>query len=243
MTCTFKKCHSDLKAGSATGGLHPQRPTSMEARDAARGRNLLLQDELALLQEAFSGNETKVRQLVACGADLTITDRDGLTPLHYAAYGGHAAVVVQLLAAGVSADAENKFGMTPLHYAALHSRAAVAEQLLAAGAAVDAKDEDGRTPLYRAAMRGCAAVGEKLLAAGADGAAAADNGSTPRFVAQGAVLAMLVAAQEEAQRSRSIAFAMGLQERLGAASVVRGLDPELLRMVVERVYPPVDDVL
>ena len=27
------------------------------------------------------------------------------------------------------------------------------------------------------------------------------------------------------------------------ASVVRGLDPELLRMVVELVYPPVDNVL
>ena len=36
---------------------------------------------------------------------------------------------------------------------------------------------------------------------------------------------------------------MGLQERLGAASEVRVLDPDLLRMVVELVYPPVDNVL
>ena len=87
---------------------------------------------------------------------------------------------------------------------------------------------------------------EQLLAAGADGAAAANNGSTPRSIAQGRggeVLAMFVAAEEEAQRLRSIAFAMGLQERLGAASVVRGLDPELLHMVVELVFPPVDNVL
>ena len=42
---------------------------------------------------------------------------------------------------------------------------------------------------------------------------------------------------------RSIAFAMGSQERLGAASVVQGLDLDLLRMVVERVFPPVDNVL
>ena len=42
---------------------------------------------------------------------------------------------------------------------------------------------------------------------------------------------------------RSIAFAMGSQERLGAASVVQGLDLDLLRMVVELVYPPMDNVL
>ena len=85
---------------------------------------------------------------------------------------------------------------------------------------------------------------EQLLAAGADWAAAAHDGSTPRSIAQGArVRAMLVAAEEEAQRLRSTAFAMGLQERLGAASVVLGLEPELLRMVVELVYPPVDNIL
>jgi len=84
---------------------------------------------------------------------------------------------------------------------------------------------------------------KQLMAAGADAAAAANDGSTPRSVAQGVVLAMFVAAEEEARRLRSIAFAMGLQERLGAASVVRGLDPELLRMVVELVYPPVVNVL
>ena len=76
-------------------------------------------------------------------------------------------------------------------------------------------------------------MAEQLLAAGADGDAAANNGSTPRSIAQGAVLAMIVATE----RLRSIAFAMGLQERLGAASVVLGLEPELLRMVVELVYP------
>ena len=100
---------------------------------------------------------------------------------------------------------------------------------------------------------------EQLLAAGANGAEAADDGSTPRSIAQDdEVLAMFV----PAQRLRSLAFAMGLQERLGAASVVRGLDPELLRMLVELVddvpeaegeispessfevgYPPVDNGL
>ena len=103
----------------------------------------------------------------------------------------------------------------------------------------------GFTPLHYAARMGSPAVVEvveQLLAAGADGAAAANNGSTPRSIAQGAVQRMFVAAEAEAQRLRSTAFAMGLQERPGAASVVQGLDPELLRIVVELVYPPVDNV-
>ena len=100
--------------------------------------------------------------------------------------------------------------------------------------------QSGWTPLHFAARSGRAAVVKQLLAAGADGAAAADDGSTPKSIAHGdGTLAMFVAAEQ----LRSIAFAMGLQERLGAASVVRRLDPDLLHMVVELVHPPVDNVL
>ena len=68
--------------------------------------------------------------------------------------------------------------------------------------------QGGDTPLHLAARRGHAAVVEQLLAAGADGAAAAVDGSTPRYRG-GGVLAMFMAAEEEAPRLRSIAFAMG----------------------------------
>jgi len=37
------------------------------------------------------------------------------------------------------------------------------------------------------------------------------------------------------ERARCIAFAMGLRERLGAASLVRALDPEVVRMVLDQV--------
>ena len=88
---------------------------------------------------------------------------------------------------------------------------------------------------------------EQLLAAGADVTAASNDGSTPSSIANDygeyGVVAMLAAAKKRVQRMRSIAFAMGLQDRLGGASVVRGFDPEVLRMVIEFVYPPVDNVL
>ena len=103
--------------------------------------------------------------------------------------------------------------------------------------------QNGFAPLHLAAHGGYAAVVEQLLAAGAAGAAAANHGTTPKDLAEdrgGECLAMFVAAEEKVH---SIAFAMGLQERLGAVSVVRGLDPDLLRMVVELAYPPVDNVL
>ena len=37
------------------------------------------------------------------------------------------------------------------------------------------------------------------------------------------------------ERARCIAFAMGLRERLGAGSLVRALDPEVVRMVLDLV--------
>ena len=39
----------------------------------------------------------------------------------------------------------------------------------------------------------------------------------------------------ETKRAQCIAFAMGLRERLGAGSLVRALDPEVVRMVLDQV--------
>ena len=46
------------------------------------------------------------------------------------------------------------------------------------------------------------------------------------------VLSLLRAVATE--RARCIAFAMGLRERLGAGSLVRALDPEVVRMVLDK---------
>jgi hypothetical protein len=46
---------------------------------------------------------------------------------------------------------------------------------------------------------------------------------------------MVVLRAVATERARGIAFAMGLRERLGAGSPVRALDPEVVRMVLDRV--------
>ena len=53
------------------------------------------------------------------------------------------------------------------------------------------------------------------------------------------VLKLLRAAAMEraraTKRAQCIAFAMGQRERLGAGSLVRALDPEMVRMVLDQV--------
>ena len=47
------------------------------------------------------------------------------------------------------------------------------------------------------------------------------------------VAALLLAVATE--RARGIAFAMGLEERLGAGSLVSALEPDVVRMVLDHV--------
>ncbi|KAL8367273.1 hypothetical protein RB599_010322 [Gaeumannomyces hyphopodioides] len=102
------------------------------------------------------------------GTEIDIRDREGRTPLWWAARNGHEAVVKQLLATG-KVDVESKDGMwgrTPLSWAALHGHEAVVKLLLATRKVdVDSKDGvRGQTPLSLAAENGHEVVVELLLA-------------------------------------------------------------------------------
>ena len=89
------------------------------------------------------------RALLDAGADWSLADRDGFTPLHAAAYGGRAAAVAALVGAGAPVDGAAADGNTPLHRACW-----------------------GET-------RGHAEAARALLERGADGARAAPGGLTP----------------------------------------------------------------
>ena len=97
------------------------------------------------------GNIEAVKQFLADGADVNVKDKDGGTPLSYAAFHGQTEIVELLIAKGADVNAKNKYGVTPLHFAAGYGRKETVELLIAKGADVNAKvvsgPKQGLTPL------------------------------------------------------------------------------------------------
>ena len=89
--------------------------------------------------------------LLARGADPTLANGYGCTPLMFACIGGHIGVVRSLLTDGRSPiNAENHWGRTAIFYAAGNGHAEVVRLLLRAGADPTISDEDGDTALSTA---------------------------------------------------------------------------------------------
>ena len=90
-------------------------------------------------------------------ADLGVRDREGRTPLHYAAtYTQDPEVIRLLVRLGADVNARDRKGRTPLHEAVgrLDPRAEIIRALVQAGADVNARDEEGQTPLHLAVLMG-----------------------------------------------------------------------------------------
>ena len=85
--------------------------------------------------------------LLSHRADVSRTDNDGYTPLHWAAACGAAELVTRLLSAGAPITARSNAGETPLHRASRLGRVDVALRLLAAGAPPGAVNQQRHTPL------------------------------------------------------------------------------------------------
>ena len=92
-----------------------------------------------------------VRLLLARGADPTLADGEGCTPLMEACIGGHIGVVRSLLTDGRSPiNADDRCGWTALFYAAGYGHAEVVRLLLRAGADPTISDQEGDTALSTA---------------------------------------------------------------------------------------------
>ena len=106
---------------------------------------------------------------MASGADLSISTKEGGTPLHTAAEQGRVACLQLLLDAGANAcSLTHPDRISALHLAAQGGHYTCLEMLLSAGAEVDAKTKtSGITPLSLACT-GNAKCCELLLARGAD---------------------------------------------------------------------------
>lgn len=120
--------------------------------------------ETPLMMAALRGRMEWCRRLVARGAKL---DRDGWTPLHYAAAGPNGALVGWLLDQRAPREALSPNGTTPLMMAAGYGSEAGADELLERGA-----DARLRNQKDMSAADFARAVGRDSLAAKLDRAAA-----------------------------------------------------------------------
>jgi len=106
-------------------------------------------------------NTEAVELLVNKGADVTLTDEEGYTPLHYAQLPESVKILVDK---GADVNARAKNGNTPLHMVPVVDTAQI---LISHGADVNAKNNDGETPLDLAIRDGYKELVELLSKHGA----------------------------------------------------------------------------
>ena len=85
------------------------------------------------------------------GVDVTISQGDGSTALHWAVHWEQVDIAARLIAAGADVNAATDLGVTPLWSAAENSSLVIVRQLLAAGADPNAALLSGETVLMTAA--------------------------------------------------------------------------------------------
>ncbi|MEG9862692.1 MAG: ankyrin repeat domain-containing protein [Parvularculales bacterium] len=143
-----------------------------------------------LLDKSFwqTASVAEVEAALKRGADIDARDeKNGGTPLHWAAgYSSEPMVVELLLSRGAAINSRAIDGYTPLHVAAEQSKTpAVVELLLERGADIDTRTEKTRsTPLHIAALYNQTPdVLNVLLDRGANGTVRDKSGKTPFYYA------------------------------------------------------------
>lgn len=116
--------------------------------------------------------------LLSHGSDISRTNHDGESVLHYALKCGNRECVSLLLKYQPDLDARTAWGFTPLMVAAMNGRTEAALILIGAGANINATDRAQKTALHYAVKRNLASLVQTLLEHGADVDSADADGNT-----------------------------------------------------------------
>ena len=113
---------------------------------------------------AKEGHIPFVKELLKQEHPIDAEDKEGLTPLHYAAANGYnSEVVAELVRAGAEKDLVLELQGTPLHQAALHAQLDTLRALLDYGCDMHLCSEYIPTPLHVAAQKGFVDFVDELL--------------------------------------------------------------------------------
>jgi ankyrin repeat protein len=125
-------------------------------------------DKATLADAAEQRNRTRIRELLATGADVNAAQVDGMTALHWAVYNDDAETAGLLVRSRANVNATNRYGVPPLVLACTNGNATLVRLLLDAGANANASVPGGETVLMTAARVGNLEAVKALLARGAN---------------------------------------------------------------------------
>lgn len=130
-----------------------------------------VKDNATAVHLAADLNSAETLQLLLqAGADATLQDAKGQTPLHIAVASGRVVVLQALVDRSINIDVAMNDGLSPLHLSVIKKQMECMQILLAAGAKFDTPvaQMDDETPLMSAARHGHDEIAAELVAAGAD---------------------------------------------------------------------------
>jgi len=104
-------------------------------------------DTGSFLEAAQNGNIAQLRQMLAQGLDINVSNPDRETALHMAAARGHFQAVIFLVNQGAYVNAPTIKRWIPLHHAVRFKHYNIANFLLQKGAPNYARTSDGLTPV------------------------------------------------------------------------------------------------
>jgi hypothetical protein len=121
-----------------------------------------------MINAVTAGDEEKVKGLLDAGVDPDVTDKDGWTPLMWAAQNADTQMIQLLLKAGANPGIMDSDEEAALDFAIYQDNAEVINTLIQGGADPNLTDSTGWTPLMTAVSNECTEAVKTLLKNGAD---------------------------------------------------------------------------